>query len=741
MKHKKLTYISLFSGGGGLDVGFEEAGFKCIVANDIASYSRDTFKLNWPSVPFLLDDITNLSSKDFLEASYGKYPDIIVGGPPCQGFSIMGDKSSSDIRNRLFLSYVRLVDELRPKAFIFENVRGIKTMYGGRFFNEVVNSFAAVGYNVHYKLLNAKNFGVPQNRERIFIIGTLSDNQFHFPNEGLVSFKSLKAKKNVSEAILDLVNKGSDFPNHIPLNHNEIVVKRYKFIKEGGKLPPPEELPKEIRRKNFGNTYVRLHREKVAPTMVPGNNAFPIHPTLNRSLTPREAARIQTFPDNIIFAGPRREQCILVGNAVPPLLAAKLAIQTLEHLNNKVANGKISKPVLKKNRSLKTSKEKNIKKLTFIDLFAGAGGITRGFINAGLSPFLVADNMRAAKLSHEQNYPDIPFEFGDLSKDSTKQKIKKVILNNNIDLDILVGGPPCQGFSIFGKRRFINTKNYDTSKDFRNNLVSIFLDYAELIKPKWIMIENVPGLPSLDKGVYIKNIEKKLVKIGYENFEWKIINCADYGAPQLRKRFILLANRTDNLISWPKAKFFKKPEAWQKPYRSINEAILNIDNSKSYQEIPNHKPMNHSKITIKRFSYIKEGKKLNIDELPESLRYSRSGKKIRNYSNIFKRLDRNEPSCTLVPGHSAFPIHPWLDRQLTVREAARIQTFPDDVIFLGNQSEQCTQVGNAFPVIVAEYFANIIEKCIKNNWTKDNTSSLAFYSYIEQIRGYNVSKA
>ena len=375
-----------------------------------------------------------------------------------------------------------------------------------------------------------------------------------------------------------------------------------------------------------------------------------------------------------------------------------------------------------------------------IDLFSGVGGLTRGFEWANFKTIFANDFDKGIANSYKVNFPYVPFFDGDI----TSLNYKEISNNHNIkpgEIDVVMGGPPCQGFSIFGKRRFINTKNYDTSKDFRNNLVSIFLDYAELIKPKWIMIENVPGLPSLDKGVYIKNIEKKLVKIGYENFEWKIINCADYGAPQLRKRFILLANRTDNLISWPKAKFFKKPEAWQKPYRSINEAILNIDNSKSYQEIPNHKPMNHSKITIKRFSYIKEGKKLNIDELPESLRYSRSGKKIRNYSNIFKRLDRNEPSCTLVPGHSAFPIHPWLDRQLTVREAARIQTFPDDVIFLGNQSEQCTQVGNAFPVIVAEYFANIIEKCIKNNWTKDNTSSLAFYSYIEQIRGYNVSKA
>ena len=108
-----------------------------------------------------------------------------------------------------------------------------------------------------------------------------------------------------------------------------------------------------------------------------------------------------------------------------------------------------------------------------------------------------------------------------------------------------------------------------------------------------------------------------------------------------------------------------------------------------------------------------------------------SSKLILFFSNIFKRLDRNEPSCTLVPGHSAFPIHPWENRQLTIREAARIQTFPDDIEFFGSQSDQCTQVGNAFPVLVAEQFANNITKCMNNNWTKSGTSSLAYYSYIE----------
>ena len=116
----------------------------------------------------------------------------------------------------------------------------------------------------------------------------------------------------------------NEVPNHLILNHSEKVVSRYRLIPEGGRLPPPHQLPPDIRRKNFGNTYKRLDRNRPSLTMVPGNNAFPVHPTLHRSLTPREAARLQTFPDNFIFEGDRRRQCILVGSAVPPKLAQTL---------------------------------------------------------------------------------------------------------------------------------------------------------------------------------------------------------------------------------------------------------------------------------------------------------------------------------------------------------------------------------------------------------------------------------
>jgi DNA (cytosine-5)-methyltransferase 1 len=730
---KKLKVLSLFTGAGGFDIGFHEQDYEIICASDVWIESKKTFELNFPKTPFIHKDVRELSSEEILLKTKNKKPDVIIGGPPCQGFSVMGDKNSADPRNFLFENYVRLVRELNPKCFVFENVKGLKTMFNGRYLNNVINSFASIGFNVYVKTLNAQDYGVPQSRERVIVFGTRIENPFKFPESNSKNIGRLKVYKTCGEALKDLENKGKEIPNHLHLNHNEIVIQRYKLVKPGGKLPPPDKLPEKIRRKNFGNTYVRLDASKVAPTMVPGNNAFPIHPKLNHSLTPREAARIQSFPDDFIFSGPRKEQCKLVGNAVPPLLAAAIAKNVSLHLNNKIkTNDNYHEKFSLINESQKSKRPK--KAYTCIDLFSGAGGISIGFEKAGYKILFSSDFDKAVEKTHKFNWPKTPFVGGDLSSDAIFNQIKKTY--GGEEVDIIVGGPPCQGFSIYGKRRFVNTKDYDPHIDDRNKLVFTYLRYVKLFKPKWFLMENVPGIINLDGGWFIKELLKDIKKLGYSNCEYKIINTADYGVPQARKRFILIANRTNHIIPWPKPKYFDKPEEWQLPFRTIKEVLSNLDKTNSSKIYKNHDPMNHEDKVKKRFSYIKEGKKLNPADLPENLQYSKTGKKIQSFSKVFFRLDRNKPSPTLVPGHSAFPIHPWLDRQLTVREAARIQTFPDEIEFLGGSGDQCKQVGNAFPVLAAEVFANFIIKAIENNWTINNVSNLALYSLIEKGESY-----
>ena len=728
----KYTVYSLFTGAGGLDIGFEEAGFEIIGASDIWEESQKTMAHNFPHLKFICGDIRKIASADILKSTGNKYPDVIIGGPPCQGFSVMGDKNSADPRNTLFESYVRLVGDLKPKCFIFENVKGIKSMFDGRYLRMIANSFADIGYEIHLKVLNAKDYGVAQSRERVIIFGTLLNENFNFPLDAFIKIGRLTPYHNVGEAIGDLVSKDNSFPNHIPLNHGEIVLERYRLIKEGGKLPSPQDLPIHIRRENFGNTYVRLHRDKVATTMVPGNNAFPVHPILDRSLTPREAARIQSFPDDHFFTGPRKEQCKLVGNAVPPLMAAHIALSVENHLNGKVKDP--SKNIyLKRHATLKVevapSKTNSKKQLKFIDLFSGVGGIGIGFEKAGFKHIFSADFDPAVAMTHRKYHKTTPFIEGDLSDKDIFNKIKKDFSHEEID--IVVGGPPCQGFSIFGKRRFANSSDYDPHSDPRNRLIFTYLDYVKIFNPKWLLIENVPGLVSLDDGWFINELLKEIKSLGYENVDYKVINTADYGVPQKRKRLIIIANRTGHIIPWPKPKYFENPEDWQYKYRSIGEVLTGLETPKSQSMFKNHMPMNHSPDVVERFSYIKEGEKLNTQDLPEHLRISKTGNVIKSFSKVFFRLDRNQPSPTLVPGHSAFPIHPWLNRQITVREAARIQTFPDEIEFMGASGSQCKQVGNAFPPMAAEIIANTIAKAITNNWVEDGTSNLAYYSLLD----------
>ena len=140
----KLKVYGLFTGAGGLDIGFKEAGFELIGASDVWKESENTMKINYPEVPFICKDIRLLTTEEVLESTNGVKPDVIIGGPPCQGFSVMGDKNSADQRNVLFESYVRLVDGLEPECFVFENVKGIKTMFNGRYFKMVANSFAEI---------------------------------------------------------------------------------------------------------------------------------------------------------------------------------------------------------------------------------------------------------------------------------------------------------------------------------------------------------------------------------------------------------------------------------------------------------------------------------------------------------------------------------------------------------------------------------------------------------------------
>ena len=282
------------------------------------------------------------------------------------------------------------------------------------------------------------------------------------------------------------------------------------------------------------------------------------------------------------------------------------------------------------------SKEKS---KIFLDLFSGVGGFSIGLKKAVYKHLLSADSNKSVIETHKYNFPNIPIVEEELQTKEAQKKILNLIGNNKVDL--LVGGPPCQGFSIFGNRRFVNTKKFDPKTDKRNNLVLTFWKYVELIKP---MGHNGKcwRFSITRKWIFFRKIVTLLPTIGYKNFDYRILNCADYGVPQKRKRFILIANNTDKIIPWPKPKFFSEPESWQKPYRTVGEVITDLSSKSSQKKFQNHLPMDHSKEISDRYSFVKEGKKMDVDILPKKLKVAKyTGKPIKDFSHVYRLLNRN----------------------------------------------------------------------------------------------------
>ncbi len=335
---KTYNVVDLFSGAGGFLLGFENKGFNIVLSTDFDEDCEKVHKENRPSIPFVRADIREFTNEQIDKYLNGIDVDVLIGGPPCQGFSTIGNRVSSDPekrskydpRNDLFKEYIRILNHIQPKVFVMENVRGIKTRDGGRIFEEIQKKFKETGYDFNCVTLNAADYGVPQYRERVFFYGTRIGIKFDAPSA--THGENRLPYTTVLSAIGDLADKGEEVPNHVPLKHGETNIQRYRLIPEGGRLPE-DDLPPELYRRNFGNTFKRLDRNKPSLTMVPGHNAFPIHPWLDRSLTVREAARIQTFPNDYIFCGRRDKQCMQVGNAVPVKLAEVWAEQVKGVLN------------------------------------------------------------------------------------------------------------------------------------------------------------------------------------------------------------------------------------------------------------------------------------------------------------------------------------------------------------------------------------------------------------------------
>lgn len=320
-KHKcKYNCVSLFSGGGGLDLGAYRAGFESRFVSDLMVSYTATIKRNLPHVKVYNDDAMKLTPEKIREISgITGDVDLTIAGPPCQSFSILGSrKALKDPRGKLTIKYFELIAGLRPKAFLFENVPGLLNVNDGRDFRNLwkfINK--TTGYTLYKSVLKATDFGVPQIRERLFIIGFRPDidaSAFRFPEKATVA-KGLDFPKVVPSGLA--LEEIDGLPNQEARIHTEAVRKRFEKVPQG--------------KRDRGSYCDRIDPALPSHTILIGSSvggARPhIHPTEPRVLTVRESARIQSFPDWYEFGGSRTEQYRQVGNAVPPLLAFEVVNQ------------------------------------------------------------------------------------------------------------------------------------------------------------------------------------------------------------------------------------------------------------------------------------------------------------------------------------------------------------------------------------------------------------------------------
>ena len=383
-----MKTIDLFCGAGGITEGFRQAGYTSLYGNDVMPEAIETFKLNHPHA---MDDCRSIDEVDAadIRVRLGLMPgelDVLVGGPPCQGFSINApERFLNDPRNKLFRHYERFLEEFQPKVFLFENVPGLLSLGDGKVFRQIVKIFSGLGYHVTAKILFAAHYGVPQERWRLILLGSrlgeieppapthFASGRANFRSGGTMTFKLDEADRQrllpavtVHQAIGDLptlaIGEGSEVIgytvdahssyatlmrnqsevtfNHFAAKLSKLNVERMRHVKPGGSWRdiPHDLLPKGMqraRRSDHTKRYGRLHPDGQAGTVLTKCDPHwgtVFLPDQDRTLTVREAARFQSFPDTYRFVGSRVSQYEQVGNAVPVLMAKAIAEKIRQHL-------------------------------------------------------------------------------------------------------------------------------------------------------------------------------------------------------------------------------------------------------------------------------------------------------------------------------------------------------------------------------------------------------------------------
>lgn len=315
-KKSEMTFVDLFCGAGGLSKGLEMAGLEGICGLDWFDKAGQTYSRNF-NHPFVNGDIKLPENKKLFYDTVrkqlnGRRLNIVAGGFPCQGFSMAGNRIVDDPRNSLYKELVEIVDTLKPDFVICENVKGLRSMLNGGVEKKILEDFRNIGYDVNVTTLCAADYYVPQKRERVIFIG----NRIGVKNLHPSPILDLKDYVTTGQAISDLMNRPDDPSfNHVTTKHKPDMIEKMKVLEEGKSLY-----------KGYSDAWKRCPWNEPSCTIKENHGGVNIHPKLPRVLTAREMARLQSFPDDFIFCGPKNKQLVQIGNAVPCLLGKAIGL-------------------------------------------------------------------------------------------------------------------------------------------------------------------------------------------------------------------------------------------------------------------------------------------------------------------------------------------------------------------------------------------------------------------------------
>lgn len=729
--NETYDFVDFFCGAGGMSYGFHKMAeltgrFRWAGAVDIDKHAIDTYERNYGHRPANInlgeEDIESIKTALDLNQNNDL---ILIGCAPCQGFSShrKKDHRGPDSRNTLVGRFAEIAVAMQPKLIIMENVPDLLAKKHWHHYQAFKDTVEASGYHIAVKILNMADYGVPQARFRTVLLAA-KDFVPTLP-EPVFSPDQYRTVRDAIGYLPPLVAGEKDpfDPMHITSKHRKETVEILKQVpKNGGNRPQgvgPQCLDKVT---GFYDVYGRLSWDKPAVTITarcrtPSCGRF-AHPEQDRGLSVREAALLQGFPEDFYFEGPFDDKYKQIGNAVSPIFSTRLAGHVLTMLAGQNFGTEIeainspsfrsySGMIAHSNKKRAADKKQIEKTFRVIDCFCGAGGLSFGFEKVGFQVVYAFDLDEKAidTYKHNSKYHHGPAFVRDIYNVS-KASIEKDLEQSLGEIDVVIGGPPCQGFSV--QRR-------GDDSDPRNQLVLEYVRLLKEIKPKFFVMENVKGILSQRGAPYVRALFDTMTDAGYSIQQQKL-TASDFGVPQDRTRVIIVGRR-DDVGTIP----FIYPEPDSGPPKTVRDAIADLM-ERDETTVPNHKADRLSGINLQRIQAIKEGE--GRDSLPEELQLACQKKNSSHrHLDTYGRMSWDQPSPTITARFDSFSRgrfgHPMLDRTITLREGARLQSFPDDFEFLGSKVEIARQIGNAVPPVLAERIAEKVKDYLELGQGKD----------------------